>query len=148
MWFLILMFMLTLLINFYVNLYSILVRMLFTASYFSTLKSALHIHYFILVCPFMGFNSCHGGVIVSTAVASLCCSAYFSCIFLCLFNVIPFLKLIPQISQWCGFSSICTFAWFFKCAAWLNAEPHISHVSSYLQYVMEISISANIYELT
>lgn len=37
-------------------------------------------------------------------------------------------KAAEQISQRNGFSPECTFAWFFKCAACENAEPHISHL--------------------
>lgn len=55
---------------------------------------------------------------------------YFSWIFLWRFNANRSAKAAVQISQWKGFSPEWTLAWFFRCAAWLNADPQVWHLFS------------------
>lgn len=63
---------------------------------------------------------------------------YLSCIPRCRFNAKRSANAAVHISHLKGFSPECTLAWFLRCAAWLNAEPQVSHLLQQEKYVLAL----------
>lgn len=74
-----------------------------------------------------------------------CNIPYFSWILRCLFKANRSAKAAVQISHLKGFSPLCTLAWFFKWAAWLNADPQVSHLQKISEEISKFARKNSIF---